>query len=228
MTLSNEGTSDAGLDRPFAEVLSEMRTAFERRGLSAPMGFGERPALLVIDMQSGFTDPDFPLGVEADDTVAAITSLIGEARASKMHIPIVYTTSTWALESDVWARKMPSQREMTPDSKWAELDSRLGRLPDERLVKKHFASAFFGTGLESDLRGMGVDSLVLTGITTSGCVRATAVDGVSHGFKVIVAEEAVADRAEATHVMSLFDLHAKYADVLGVTRIVDHFRSLRD
>lgn len=227
--MNQHGDSVKGpLDQPLSQVLESMAASFEARGLSAPMGFGARPALLVIDMQQGFTDAGFPLGSESGETIEVITSLTANARTSQIDVPIVYTVSTWAPESSVWSRKMPAQREILPGSKWAELDPRLGRLSHETVVEKHFASAFFATGLDEHLRRLGVDSVLLAGVTTSGCIRATAVDAVSHGFKVIVAKEAVADRAEATHLMSLFDIHAKYGDVVGVDEVTAHLASLHN
>ena len=204
-----------------SSVILDMTEAFEARGLGATMDYGARPALLVVDLQRAFTDPRFPLGADVDGTVEAVVELISHARASS--VPVIFTTCTWAPGADTWSRKMPAQREIVTGSPWAQLDPRLTRTSDEVLVEKHFASAFFRTGLHELLREREVDSVILTGVTTSGCIRATAVDAVSNGYRVAVPKEAVADRSEATHLMSLFDLHAKYADVVVSADVKAHF-----
>lgn len=219
MTGNGAKSDEALLQRPFSEVMGELHRWFEERGLAQEMGLGKQPALVVVDMQAGFTDPDFPLGSESSDTLATINRVIAGAR--ERQLPIVHTVSTFTPVANVWSTKMPSQRQMVPGSEFAELDSRLDVKPEDRVIEKHFASAFFGTDLDEYLRSRGVDSLIVTGVTTSGCIRATVVDGVSHGFRPVVPQEAVADRSVPVHTMSLFDIQAKYGDVVPTDALLD-------
>lgn len=206
------------------DVLSDLKAAFQANGLAGRMGVGARPALVVVDIQRGFTDPRSPLGARADDTVAAIRELVDAARGAG--VPVVYTICVWAEVAEAWSRKLPAQRDLVAGSEWVELDPGLDPRDGELLIEKHFASAFFGTDLHAYLAELAVDTIIVTGMTTSGCVRATVVDGCSHGYNVVVPREAVADRAEAPHTMSLFDMDAKYADVLTGAEVCRYLASL--
>jgi maleamate amidohydrolase len=202
-----------------------MRAAFAARGIGGRVGFGDRPALLVVDVTRAFTDPSSPLGSEAGATVAAIRELVDAARAAA--VPIVFTAAVYDDVAHVWSTKIPSNRELTRGTELVDLDPRLDRRSDERLIEKHHASGFFGTDLDAHLRDRLVDTVIVTGLTTSGCVRATVVDACSYGFKVVVPSEAVADRAEAPHVASLFDMDAKYADVVSCDDILQYLAGVR-
>jgi nicotinamidase-related amidase len=129
-------------------------------------------------------------------------------------------------DAGVWFEKFPSLDNLREGNRDVELDGRLGRLPNERLVVKKYASAFFGTALASELIALGVDTLIVTGATTSGCVRATVVDALQNGFRAIVPEECVGDRAEAPHRSNLFDMGSKYADVMPVEEVLGKIREL--
>lgn len=195
-----------------AQQAEESRSWYGQRGMSGRMGFGRRCALLVVDVQRGFTDPRCPLGAEADAMVNAVGGLVSTARSAS--IPIVYTICFWT--DSTWSLKIPAQRVLQPGSEWVELDPRITAEPEDLVVHKNFASAFFATSLDEYLRDNGVDTLVVAGMTTSGCVRASVVDGCSGGYRVIVPEEAVADRLAAAHEASLLDIDAKYGDVMPV------------
>ena len=123
-------------------------------------------------------------------------------------------------QAGVFRRKVPALNVLQPESPWVVIDPQLGRLDSEPLIEKQWASAFHKTDLDQQLKSLGVDSLVITGLTTSGCVRATAVDGLQHEFQVVIAEEAVGDRNQDAHKANLFDLDAKYADVQSVDQIL--------
>jgi len=228
MNASSEGCGEAvDVAEELEEAgLASLRRQFRSRGLAGRVGFGQRPALLIVDMQLGFTDPRSPLGSDAKDTVAAVTRLAEHARNAG--IPIIYTSCVWspARDAEAWAAKLPAQRDLISGSDWTKIDPRLGRRENELLIEKHFASAFFGTDLYTQLKAHGVDTLITAGMTTSGCVRASVVDGCSYGFKVAVAKEAVADRAQPPHLMSLFDMDAKYADVVACENLHDYLNTL--
>lgn len=211
------------------EQLEALRREFQRRGLGARVGFGERPALLVVDMINGFTDPGSPLGADASAVVSGVNVLLQAARAAR--VPVIFTTCVYdpdAVDTEVWATKIPSHRILEADSAYVAVDPRLDFLPGDVLLTKHFPSAFFGTSLASDLKAKEVDTVVTVGVTTSGCVRATVVDGCSYGFRMIVPHDGVVDRASIPHFASLFDIDAKYGDVVSIADVTAHFKRLAD
>jgi len=184
------------------------------------LGLAQSPALLVVDMINGFTDPDSPLGTHCPDVVAANIELLAAFRNSGR--PIFFTTVVYYddQQASIFRAKVPALNVLQSGSRWVAVDSRMERQVSEPLIEKQWASAFFGTDLSKQLRALAVDSLVVTGLTTSGCVRASAVDGLQNNFQVVVAREAVGDRNLDAHQANLFDLNAKYADVLGVDEII--------
>ena len=196
---------------------SEMDRFFEERGFGLKIGYGEKPALVVIDLVQGFTNPDLPLGANLTPQLAETRRLLEAARFAE--IPVYYTTVAYEegdlRDAGIWARKMAGLMTMRKGMPEVEVDPSLGRLPDEPVIAKKYASAFFGTDLLSRLNSLRVDTLLIAGCTTSGCVRATAVDAVQNGLRPMVVREAVGDRSPTAHDQSLFDLHAKYADVVG-------------
>jgi maleamate amidohydrolase len=198
-------------------------------GFHGRSGFGRRPALVVVDVNVGFTDPASPLVCDLDEVVGAIGVLLGEARASSL--PIAYTTVSYSEGDKITARafiaKVPALLTLEAGSRWVEIDPRIAPRPDEPVLNKLFASAFFGTSLASMLATAGCDSLVVTGASTSGCVRATVVDALQHGYRPIVPREAVGDRNPAAHEASLYDIDAKYGDVVSLADVVEHLRATR-
>lgn len=184
------------------------------------LGLGVRPALLVVDMIEGFTNPECPLGCDCPEVVAANASLLAAFRSREL--PVFFTTVVYHSEEQarVFRQRVPALNVLTPDSNWVRVDDRLAMQAGETLVEKQWASAFRGTDIDSQLRARGVDSLVVTGLSTSGCVRATAVDGLQYDYRVVVPREAVGDRNLQAHEANLFDMHAKYADVCSVAEVV--------
>jgi nicotinamidase-related amidase len=183
-------------------------------------GLGARPALLIVDMINSFTDPECPLGSEAGDVVEANRQLLHAFREKSL--PVVFTTVVYhdASQARVFRDRIPALDVLEPGTRWVQVDSRLEPAESEPVIEKQWASGFFKTGLDDYLRAAGVDSLVVTGLTTSGCVRATAVDGLQHDFKVVIPAEAVGDRNPEAHRANLFDLNAKYADVLDLEQVL--------
>lgn len=183
-------------------------------------GLGARPALVLVDMIEGFTNPECALGSDADSVVAACGKLLQAFR--KHGLPVFFTTVIYRDDSQarVFRDRLPALDVLKPDSRWVRIDSRLSPLPDEPVMEKQWASGFFATGLAQQLRDAGADSLVVCGLTTSGCVRATAVDGLQHDFRVVVPREATGDRNLQAHEANLFDLDAKYADVVSVDDVL--------
>jgi len=184
------------------------------------LGLGRKPALIVVDMINGFTDPECPLGYSCPDVVAANASLLQVFH--KCGLPVYFTTVIYHNkdEARVFRDRLPALNVLTPDSNWVKVDKRLEMQPEDELIEKRWASAFHQTGLEQRLREQGVDSLVVTGLTTSGCVRATVVDGLQYDYRVVVPREAVGDRNSEAHRANLFDLNAKYADVVPLAEVI--------
>jgi nicotinamidase-related amidase len=189
-------------------------TPYAGSGLGGTVGLGRRPAVIVVDLVTGFTDPAYPPGVDLDDVVASTRILLDQARA--VSLPVVFTTIAFApdgVEGRVWRQKMPALQCLVEGGDAVVVDERLGRLQSEPVVVKRAASAFGGTGLTAALVGLGADSLVIAGATTSGCVRATVVDACMAGYPTVVPVECVGDRHPGAHEANLFDMQAKYADV---------------
>ena len=187
-------------------------------------GFGRRPALIVVDMTLGFTDLVSPLGSDLDGPVEAIQKLLEAARQAE--IPVVFTTVAYR-ESDkltaaAFIDKVPALLTLEAGSRWAKIDPRIAPRTEEPILNKLFASGFFGTGLSSLLTAAGVDTLIVTGASTSGCVRATVVDALQYGFRPVVPREAVGDRNPDAHKANLYDVDSKYGDVVSVEEILKY------
>ncbi|MDN5929943.1 MAG: isochorismatase family protein [Pseudonocardia sp.] len=192
---------------------------YERAGFGSPVRRGRRPAIVVVDLTSGFTDPAAPTGADLTSVVGATAELVAAGRPAG--VPVVFTTIAYtAAEADgdavTWLTKAPGMRALREGSAAVALDGRLPVEPRDHLITKKGASAFFGTTLAALLAGLRVDTVLVCGATTSGCVRATAVDAVQSGFSVLVPRECVGDRARGPHEANLFDIHAKYGDVIDL------------
>lgn len=190
---------------------------YQSHGFAHRVGFGDRPALLIVDFIKAFTDLSSPLASPLDKEVAATGQLLRAAR--RRGIPVAFTSVAYDegfRDAGVFIKKVPSLSVLKKGSDLVEVDDRLAPLPTEHVFIKKYASAFFGTALAPTLTASGVDTLLIAGCTTSGCVRASAVDSCQNGFRTIVVREAVGDRAEGPHEANLFDIDAKYGDVVSL------------
>lgn len=206
--------------------MSDAQEVYAERGFGGRQGAGRRPALVIVDFVYGFTDPSSPLRCDADSAVEATARLLDAARQAGA--PVVFTTVAYD-EADkkvaqAFIAKSPALAQLTPDSRLAAVDERIAPREGEPVLRKLFASAFFGTPLQALLTANGCDTLVVTGASTSGCVRATVVDGLQHGLRVVVPRDAVADRAQSAHEASLTDIDAKYGDVVDLDEAINIFR----
>ena len=205
----------------------QAQEVYAKAGLGASVTLGSRPAVLVIDFSCGFTDPECSLGSDMTEAVEQTKRLLDAARAKGL--PVIYTTigfDSSLKDGGLWMQKVPSLADLQIGGKWVEIDPRLEPREDETIVMKKGASGFFGTNLASILVSQGVDTVVLCGATTSGCVRGTAVDLLQYGWPTIVPRECVADRAKAPHEANLFDIQAKYADVVSVEDALAYLESV--
>ena len=190
---------------------------YERARLGQSVTPGSHPAVLVVDFSRGFTDPECTMGSDLTDEVEATRRVLSAAR--EKGIPVVFTTIGFESnlkDGSLWLQKAPGLAELQIGGKWVEIDPRLERREDEVVILKKGASAFFGTNLPSVLVSQNVDTIVLCGATTSGCIRATAVDLLQYCYPTLVPQECVGDRAQGPHEANLVDIQAKYADVVPV------------
>jgi maleamate amidohydrolase len=192
---------------------------YDTIGFSGRVGFGSRPALAVIDLAIAWTDPDSLMGTDRLEPVVANT-LVLLAVARRAGIPVFFTVMAYDSEmAEVGKNVLAKTRHLSMlvrGSKWTELHPDLNRQPGEPLIVKPRASAFFATTFLSQLIARDVDTLVITGCSTSGCIRATAEGAFDHNFRTIVVREAVGDRSESAHRANLFDIDARYADVVSM------------
>ncbi|WP_298821232.1 N-carbamoylsarcosine amidohydrolase [Chloroflexus sp.] len=196
---------------------------YRQHGLGGRVGFGERPALLIVDFIKAYTTPGSPLYAApgVPDAVYASQPVLNAARAAA--IPVIYTTVAYATDGrdgGIFVQKVPALRQLTHNSPLIEIVDELRPQPDELVIEKKYASAFFGTHLAATLTASRVDTLIMVGCSTSGCIRASAVDGMQHGFRVIVPRECVGDRAPEPHLANLFDIDSKYGDVVAVDEVL--------
>ncbi|WP_410767322.1 isochorismatase family protein [Haloferax sp. DFSO60] len=203
--------------------LDETAATYAERDFGDDVGFGTRPALVVIDMIAAFTDPESNLGMDATHILDATERLLDAFR--QYDLPRYFTTVAFEEsygDAGLFIEKVPALEELRLGTDRVSVDSQLAPRTEERVILKKYASAFFGTDFQTELTTNRVDTLVLAGVTTSGCVRATAVDSLQHGYRTIVPADAVGDRAKGPHEANLFDIDAKYGDVVSTDAVLSH------
>jgi len=201
---------------------------YARAGYHKKIGFGSRPALPLIDFVEAYFEPSSPLYAGVDAALASAMWVLEAARAAG--ILVIFTNVVYQnalVDGGLFRRKAPALDPMQVGNPLGAWPNGLSPRPGELIVSKQYPSAFFGTSLSSTLTASGIDSVILTGLTTSGCVRATCVDTMSHGFIPIVVADACGDRAEGPHTANLYDMSAKYADVVGESVAIEYLASLR-
>jgi maleamate amidohydrolase len=198
-----------------------------RGAFDGSLGFGNKPTLILVDLVRAYFDADSPLYAGVEDALASAIRLRDAARLAG--VPVIYTNVVYKKDGSdggVFYRKVPALSAFTvgnPLGEWAE-----GLAPndDELVISKQYASAFFGTSLAATLTASGVDSLIIAGVSTSGCIRATCIDTISNGFIPIVVADACGDRHRAPHDSNLFDINAKYGDVVDEATAIEYLQSL--
>ncbi|MDM5334209.1 isochorismatase family protein [Ureibacillus composti] len=200
---------------------------FEERGFGKLFGLGRKPGLIVVDVINGFTNPEMPMGSDLTQQIEQINKLLNIMH--ELELPVMFTTISYddknAADSGLWVKKMQGLNTLLAGTEAVEIDSRLDFRKGDSLISKKYASAFFGTDLVSRLNANDIDSVIIVGCTTCGCIRATAVDALQYGYIPIVVEDAVGDRSLASHSQSLFDLRQKYSDVLSTDDIINAISS---
>jgi len=206
-------------------AMAEVDAYYKEQGIfQDKFGYGASPALIVIDMAYGWTDPVYAGGsARLDTAIAAIQQLLPLARSKG--VPVIYTTSPFP-QTQIKSAADFSPKFRKWDQRACEIDERVKPQPGEYIICKEHASAFAGTALVGHLLGRRVDTLLITGCSTSACVRATATDAKSHEMRPIVIREAVQDRSEVLHEFTLFDVQARFADVVRLEDAAEYLRGL--
>jgi maleamate amidohydrolase len=189
------------------------------------LGFGKKPAVIVVDFIRAYTTEGSPLF--APPVIDAVNETIELLEAARKHnAPILYTKVLYnkhGLDGGLFVQKVPVLRKMVDGEPLAEIVAELPPAPDDIIIVKQYASAFFGTSLAATLTALGVDTTIIVGCSTSGCVRATALDAMQYGFRPIVPRECVGDRRPEPHEANLFDINSKYGDVVSKREVLAYF-----
>lgn len=201
--------------------MSETQKIYEKQGFGGTSGFGHKSALIVVDFVNGFVDPEVlgskEIAKAAEDTVELLAHFRG------LGLPVAHTRVVFSDDGanhNVFTTRVPALKKLTEHAFESQIVPALLPMPGELVVRKQSASAFFSTGLDNWLTFKNVDTCVIVGCTTSGCVRASVVDAMQHNYKTVVVSDCVADRAQAPHEANLFDMQQKYADVLSKKEVL--------
>ena len=192
------------------------------------LDFGARPALLVVDAVKGYIDPAAPIYAGVEAVIPVIGALLEAARGGG--VPVIYTVVSYrpdGADGGLFWKKLPALRAFVEGSPFAAIPAAIAPQPDELVIAKRYASAFFATPLASDLAARHIDTLLICGFSTSGCVRATALDALQHGYAPFVVKDACGDRHPAPHEANLFDLQAKYAEVIDAAEAIARLSTAR-
>ena len=212
--------------RALETIFSVDSELYRNRGFMRRVGFGDRPALVNIDLANAWTRPDNPFTCDGMDVIIpGVQRLLGAARPKA--IPVVFTTTAYAVtdgpntDMGLWHHKIPVEvLKLGTDA--VAIDERIAPEPGEHVIVKKFASAFHGTYLADFLRAAGVDTVIVTGVTMAGCVRHTVEDAIGLGFRPIVVRECVGDRVAGAIEWNLFDIDAKFGDVESLEDVLDY------
>ncbi|MDX2542811.1 isochorismatase family protein [Streptomyces sp. WI04-05B] len=219
------GTGEAATAGAEPEGTGAAEEDYRRAGLAGGLTPGTSPALLLVDPARAYVDPACPLyaGAGAEGAAEAMRELLSVTRGAG--IPVIVTRVVLrpdGSDGGVFFRKVPSLRAFVEGSPYGEFIEGLAPDPGDLMVTKQYPSAFFGTPLSTYLTSHGIDTLLIAGLTTSGCVRATALDAMQHGFVPVVVEEAVGDRDAGVHAANLFDIRHKIGEVWGMGRVAEY------
>ena len=200
---------------------------YKQAGFGQRIPRGNKPAIVVVDFSYGFSDTQYPTAANMEKQIAATKVLTDLARSKKF--PVIYTTIAYhegEVDTLPWLKKAAGLAALLEGSRLVEIDVGTNIQPNDIIISKKGASAFFGTSLAAVLTAHNVDTVIITGATTSGCVRASVVDAVQSGFNVLVPEDCCADRAQAPHDAAMYDIDQKYGDVTDSKDIYEYLQRL--
>lgn len=207
--------------------MSEELTENYRGAFDGSLGFGKAPALILVDFVEAYFDKDSPLYAGVEDELASALRIRDVARSAG--VPVIYTHVVYqegGADGGVFYRKVPALEVFVSGNPLGDWPDSLEPADNELVVSKQYPSAFFGTTLAATLTASEIDTLIITGVTTSGCVRATCVDAMSYGFAPMVVADACGDRHVEPHEANLFDMNAKYADVVNEATVITYLDGL--
>lgn len=216
-------------EMPTGHSRDERVLASDEAGFGRHLVPGERPALILVDFVKAYFEPGAQLYMGLDDCLHSASRLLKAARSAG--ILVVHTQVSFSeggIDGGVFFKKVDALKHFVGDAPLGEIMPEVKPLSSEVVIVKQYASSFFGTTLSSTLQASGVDTLIITGVSTSGCVRATAVDAIQHGFIPLVCRDAVGDRNDGPHEANLFDLQAKYAEVMSEELILQYLASFTE
>lgn len=208
-------------------MAKDLQADYQAAGFGGALTLGRKPALVIIDFVRAYLDPDSPLYARVEDALEHCVRLLGAARSAG--IPILHTNVSFTpggVDGGVFFRKVAALRAFERGSPMGAFAQGLEPLASEPVITKQYASAFFGTSLASTLTALGVDTVLIAGLSTSGCIRASTVDAMQYGFIPVVVREAVGDRDPGPHEANLFDLQAKYAEVKSLAEVESYLSAL--
>ena len=197
-------------------------------GFGGALSLGKRPLVLSIDFMGAYFDPQSPMCLPSTACLDSAARVIAVAREAS--VPVMHTRTMFGpggVDGGIFIRKVPALQLLIGDNEMSRIMPQVAPLEDELVLVKQYASAFFGTSLSSTLQANGIDTVIILGVSTSGCVRASAVDAMQYGFISAVVQDAVGDRTKQTHESNLFDLGAKYSEVVGESDIIKYLESDR-
>ncbi len=216
------------IDRALETIFGANSELYQQRGFQRRIGWGRKPALLVIDMANAWTRPDHAFSCAGMETIIPAHEALLQAFRAK-GLPVIFTTTAYEVidgpvsDAGLWGQKIPAEQ-LAAGSDATAIDARLAPRDDEIVIAKRRASAFHGTPLAGLLGAAGIDTLVITGVTASACVRNSVEDAIADGFRPIVVREAVGDRIAGAVAWNLFDIDAKFGDVEPLDAVLDHLR----
>jgi N-carbamoylsarcosine amidase len=226
---------NAGLNEMLAQAFAESTKLYQERGFQRRVGFGKKPALINVDLANAWTRPGNPFTCEHidDQIIPGVQRLLAACRANGH--PVVHVTTCYQVtdrknphtDMGLWHNKIPVDVVAQSDENLWAIDSRIAPIEGEQVLVKKRASSFHGTYLAGFLRAAGVDTILVTGVTASACVRTTLCDGLAEGFRTIAVRECIGDRVPGAVAWNLFDIDAKFADVESVDRCVDYLQSVK-
>jgi nicotinamidase-related amidase len=223
------------LDHVLQQAFDQSTKLYRERGFQRRIGFGKRPALISVDLANAWTRPGNPFTCEKidDQIIPGMQRLLAACRANN-HVVVHVTTAYQVTDRDdpktdmgLWHHKIPVEAVNLADEKLWAIDDRIAPIEGEYVMLKKRASAFSGTPLAGYLRSAGVDTILVTGVTATACVRTTICDGLAEGFRTIAVRECIGDRVPGAVAWNLFDIDAKFADVESVDRCVEYLGSVQ-
>lgn len=225
----------ATLNDMLAQAFAQATELYQDRGFQRRVGFGKKPALINVDLANAWTRPGNPFTCEKidDEIIPGVQRLLAACRANNH--PVIHVTTCYQVtdrknphtDMGLWHNKIPVDVVNQADENLWAIDSRIAPIEGEQVLIKKRASSFHGTYLAGFLRAAGVDTILVTGVTASACVRTTLCDGLAEGFRTIAVRECIGDRVPGAVEWNLFDIDAKFADVESVNRCVDYLQSVK-